>query len=114
MRFQFPNMPPSAKRRVSKTETPPTSRSLLKKAKTTHEGTPEPSARTPSGMPSRKQSVGATSTVVWIRNPPSELPPVKEIPWMDKRVYGFFSQVEAVNNISVWSNMNIRIFDVEL
>ena len=79
-----------------------------------HEGTPEPSAQTPSGMPSRKRSAGATSTVVWIENPPSDLRPVKEIPWIDKCVYGFFSQVEAMNNISIWSNTNIRIFDVEL
>jgi hypothetical protein len=94
-RHQSPRMPPPTKRRGSKIETPPESTSLVKKAKITHEGTPESAAQTPSGSPSRRRSGGATSNVLWIRNPRSDLPTVKQIPWMDKRVYGFFSQVQV-------------------
>jgi hypothetical protein len=82
------------KRSSTSTDTPPASTNVVKKAKVTHDATPEPAARA-SGSPSRKRSGGATSTVLWIRNPPSHLPPLKENPWMEKGFVDHFAQIKV-------------------
>jgi hypothetical protein len=84
------------KRSSTSTDTPPASTSVVKKAKVTHDATPEPAAAARAyGSPSRKRGGGATSTVVWIRNPPSHLPPLKENPWMEKGFVGHFAQIKV-------------------
>jgi hypothetical protein len=87
----------SRKRSSTSTDTPPTSTSVtVKKAKVTHDATPEPAPEAhASGSPSRRRSGGATSTVLWIRNPPSHLPPLKENPCMEKEFVGHFSQIKV-------------------
>jgi hypothetical protein len=89
------------KRSSTSTDTPPVSTSVIKKAKVTHDATLEPAlAARASSSPSHRRSGGVTSTVLWIRNPPSHLPLLKENPWMEKGFVGHFTQIKVGPYIS--------------
>ena len=92
-------MPQTHKRRASNMDATPPTASQSKKTKTTREKAETPSAPPSAGpstnSPSRKRGGGATFPVIWIRNPPSKMIPVKDQPWMLKEVYGLYEQIKV-------------------
>jgi len=89
-------MAPSTKRRQSKPDSEQEDSIQTKRAKTTKAQTPpvRPGPAGPSS-PSRGRNSIAASTVAWIRSENTNLVPFNDMEWLDRNIYGIFSDVKV-------------------
>lgn len=92
--ISFSMAPNNNKRRASQAseETPQQN----KKNKVARESTPATVGQSnPAASPTRGKNSQVNQTVIWVRDPPADTIPIKDIPWLQDNIMDLFTQVKV-------------------
>jgi len=75
-----------------------------KRNKVDHEATPAPAGPShPATSPKRGKNSEVNQTVFWVRDPPTHLVAIKDIPWLkDNKVLDLFAEVKVIPSRVEW------------